>query len=167
MGMPKAVGDTRGQFLKVWSEVTSPCPVVADEVFFSRSHKGVIRGMHLQMGEAAGHRLVFATQGQARDLVIDLRRGSPTFGEVVETHLEPGGVSVLIPPGCAHGFESLEDDTTLVYVQEGGYQQSLDIGVHWTSCGRDSVSPKPVVSQRDDSLPHLSNFQSPFEWSPT
>jgi len=138
-----------------------------DEVFFSVSRQGTVRGMHAQKGQAAGHRLVFVTTGRARDFVIDLRVGSPTFGEVVENTLTPGGLSVLVPPGCAHGFEALQDDTTMVYVQEGAHQPDLDIGVHWSACGFTPITEQPVVSERDEALPKLNDFVSPFRWQST
>lgn len=166
VGEAYAVSDDRGLFVKPWAQALSPVPLRPDEVFFSTSDSGVIRGMHVQKGHAAGHRLIFATQGAARDFVVDLRIGSPTFGQTIETMLEPGGASLLVPPGCAHGFESLATGTTMVYVQEGGHDPELDIGVHWTSCGIAPMTSQPVVSERDDLLPHLSDFESPFVWSP-
>ena len=166
VGEAYAVRDDRGLFVKPWARSLSSNPLRPDEVFFSTSDKGVVRGMHVQRGRAAGHRLIFATQGVARDFVIDLRIGSPSFGQVIETMLEPGGLSLFVPPGCAHGFESLATGTTMVYVQEGGYDPELDIGVHWTSCGLVPQASEPLVSERDALLPHLSNFKSPFSWSP-
>lgn len=154
--------DERGQFFKLWTDEMGPSALRPDEVFFSISGKGSVRGMHVQKGRAAGRRLIFVTRGVARDFVIDLRVGSPTFGSVVETLLKPGELSILVPPGCAHGFESLEEQTTMVYVQEGRYEADLDIGVHWTSCGFAPHSSSPTVSERDNALPHLSEFDSPF-----
>lgn len=156
--------DSRGTFVKHWAQGAKPHSLNLDEVFYSTSRRGTVRGMHVQMGHAAGHRLVFVTQGAARDFVIDLRLGSPTYGTVVETRLEPGLGSLLVPPGCAHGFESLCDDTTMLYIQEGGYEPDLDIGVHWTSCGFEPSSANPIVSDRDNALPHISHFNSPFLW---
>ena len=165
IGEAFAAADARGSFVKAWARSVAPRDLKLDEVFFSISDRGVIRGMHVQKGRAAGHRLVFATHGSARDFIIDLRVGSPTFGDVVETLLEPGGRCLFIPPGCAHGFESLVDVTTMVYVQEGGHDVKLDVGVHWTSCGLVPRTDQPVVSDRDDALPVLSAFESPFVWT--
>ncbi len=165
VGQAFAAEDLRGTFIKPWTRRDGAVDLHLDEIFFTRSHKGVIRGMHVQRGHAAGHRLVFATSGEARDFVIDLRSGSPSYGCVVETLLRPGGLSVLVPPGCAHGFESTGDATTMVYIQEGTHVPELDIGVHWTSCGLAPESRDPVISTRDLSLPHLEDFDSPFTWS--
>ena len=164
VGRAFASTDERGRFVKPWTDELGPPGLRPDEVFFSISREESLRGMHVQMGRAAGRRLIFATRGMARDFVIDLRVGSPTFGSVVETLLKPGELGVLVPPGCAHGFESLEDETTMVYVQEGRHEADLDIGVHWTSCGFTPHSSSPTVSQRDDALPHISEFDSPFTW---
>ena len=164
IGSAFAAEDVRGSFVKPWTSKESPLGIHLDEVFYSTSRVGVVRGMHVQKGRAAGHRLVFVTSGEARDFVVDLRVGSPTYGRVIETLLVPGGHCVLVPPGCAHGFESVKDATTLVYIQEGTHEPGLDIGVHWTSCGFAPKSSSPVVSTRDDALPHLKDFDSPFVW---
>lgn len=166
VGEAYAARDHRGLFVKPWARGFGLNPAHPDEVFFSTSDQGVVRGMHVQSGRSAGHRLIFTTDGVARDFVIDLRVGSPTFGEAMETILEPGGLSIIVPPGCAHGFESLAAGTTIVYVQEGKHDPDLDIGVHWTSCGAELETSEPLISERDDLLPHLSNFESPFLWSP-
>lgn len=160
-----AARDDRGVFVKPWTLAVGPPIGKIDEVFFSISNRGVVRGMHAQMGDAAGRRLVYVTSGSARDFVVDLRVGSPTFGEVVETVLEPGSCAVLVAPGCAHGFESLQENTTMVYLQEGAHDPTLDIGVHWTSCGFVPRVNPPIVSARDDSLPHISHFDPPFLWT--
>ena len=167
VGEAFAVTDFRGSFVKPWARSTAPVDLKLDEVFFSISSRGVIRGMHVQIGGAAGHRLVFVTHGSARDFVMDLRVGSPTFGDVLETLLEPGGRCLVIPPGCAHGFESLVDGTMMVYVQEGEHDVELDVGVHWTSCRLAPTTDQPVVSERDDGLPHFSDFKSSFVWTPS
>lgn len=163
-GKPFVASDSRGVFVKLWQRPTTAVELIPDEVFFSTSASGAVRGMHVQSGVRQGHRLVFVTAGSARDFVIDLRRGSPMYGVVVETRLEPSGPAVLIPPGCAHGFESLADGTTMVYAQHGVHDPALDIGVHWASCGITPQSRFPIVSERDNSLPRLVDFESPFRW---
>ena len=139
-------------------------PVRWDELFFSVSCKGTLRGMHVQASASAGHRVIFLTRGTAQDYVIDLRRGSPTFGHVETVLLKPGGKILVVPSGCAHGFEALEDETTMVYLQQGIYDPAADIGVHWQSIGIQAACSTPIVSERDRNLPEFSAFDSPFTW---
>lgn len=156
--------DERGSFIKPWTRDTSPSEFRVDEVFCSVSEQGVVRGMHVQSGPVQGWRLIFVTHGRARDFAVDLRRGSPTYGTLVETILEPGGSVVLIAPGCAHGFESLESGTTMVYLQEGRHDAQYDTGVYWRSCGVSPMTSDPIVSSRDEQLAHLTSFETPFDW---
>ena len=156
--------DERGSFLKPWTLEASPVNFDVDEVFCSISGRGVIRGMHVQSGPVQGWRLVFVTHGRARDFAVDLRGGSPSYGHVVEALLEPGGSAVLIPPGCGHGFESLEDGTTMVYLQQGRHDPRFDTGVHWQSCGLELDCDEPIVSERDEQLADLRDFDTPFSW---
>lgn len=157
--------DTRGSFTKAWTGNDRTESGSWDEVFYSTSRLGVIRGFHVQASADAGSRLIFVTAGEAMDFVLDLRRGSPTFGDVECRLLTPGTSSRLVPRGCAHAFEALSDATTMVYLQEGLHDPSCDIGVLWSSVGIETTNPTPVVSARDVALPPLSEFDTPFTWS--
>ena len=157
--------DERGSFAKVLSgEVPGQPPLRPDEVFWSRSHRGVLRGLHVQIPPHAGRKLILITSGEVRDFVVDLRVGSPWFGRPWESHLTPESGAILIPAGCAHGFEALTDGVTMVYVQEGTHTPSSDTGVLLTSVGIQASAHSPIVSLRDSALPTLDNFESPFTW---
>ena len=166
LSTPYAASDSRGLFTKLISgPLGEQEPLSLDEVFWSRSQKGVLRGMHVQIPPRSGRKIVFVTSGQVRDFVVDLRVGSPWFGRVRETQLTEDSGALLIPAGCAHGFEALTDDVTMVYLQEGTYDSSTDTGVRWDSVGIDPKAPTSVISDRDRRLPPLDVFESPFTWN--
>jgi len=107
------------------------------------------------------------TAREVRDFVLDLRRGSPWFGRVWEGTVTARGGALLIPAGCAHGFEALSDEVTMVYLQEGVYDQASDTGVLWSSVGLVPRTANPIVSLRDGQLEPLENFHSPFTFQPS
>jgi len=165
LSSPLMAADTRGLFTKVISgQLGSQEPLVLDEVFWSRSDKGVLRGMHVQIPPKAGRKIVFLTSGRVRDFIVDLRVGSPWFGRLWETQLAEDSGALLIPAGCAHGFEAVTDGVTMVYLQEGTYDSATDTGVRWDSVGIIPVADEPVVSERDQGLVPLSEFDSPLVW---
>ena len=102
------------------------------------------------------------TSGRVRDFVLDLRRGSPWFGRLWEGKVSDRDGALLIPAGCAHGFEALSDEVTMVYLQEGSYNEASDTGVLWSSTGLVPHTTDPTVSIRDSQLPPLQQFDSPF-----
>lgn len=156
--------DDRGLFSKVWTSLGPDTDHPWDEVYFSTSFRGTVRGFHVQNAPDSGTRLVFVTSGQAMDYVLDLRRGSRTYGLVEPLLLQAGTYARLIPRGCAHGFEALADHTTMVYLQQGAHDASRDIGVRWDSVGVTYSVSEPVLSDRDASLPRFADFDSPFVW---
>jgi len=109
--------------------------------------------------------MIMLTSGEVRDFVVDLRVGSPWLGTPCEVHLTPSSGALVIPAGCAHGFEALTDDVTMVYLQEGTYDPSCDTGILWSSVGIRASTPSPIVSNRDGALPTFDRFESPFTWS--
>ena len=162
---PFRQSDNRGMFSKVWTSKDLGPGRAWDEVYFSTSCRGTVRGFHVQCSRDAGARLVFVTSGQAMDFVVDLRRGSSSYSMVEPLLLDAGRSARIIPPGCAHAFEALEDNTTMVYLQQGVHNAETDIGVRWDSVGATFSVSHPVISERDASLPRLEDFDSPFEWS--
>ena len=163
VGRP-AFEDERGTFTKIIGEGDSGelAPFVAREVFWSRSPKGVFRGMHVQLPPHAARKLVFVAAGVVRDFVVDLRVGSPAFGTVLEVTLDDRSGGLLIPVGCGHGFESVVDDCVVVYGQDSFHAPEADSGVRYTSLDIDLHSHEPVVSERDLALPAFADFNSPF-----
>ena len=157
--------DARGGFTKVFgAEVLATAGISFDvqEVYWSRSHAGVVRGMHYQNPPTAVAKIVFTTQGRIRDLVLDLRVGSATYRQVAEFELTERSGAVVIPRGCAHGFEVLEGPAVTCYLQDGPFDPATDAGVRWDSAGIAWNAAEPVVSDRDRALPRLDTLDSPF-----
>ena len=165
---PAVRADDRGVFVKTFQRsvledlgVSSPWL----EQFFSCSSRGVIRGLHFQTPPADHDKLVYCVRGAAFDVVVDLRIGSPTYGETETFSLDGaswGGV--FVPKGLAHGFAALEDVTIMAYATSTEYDASSDAGIRWDSLDIDWPFAKPVVSPRDEAFPALEDFASPFSF---
>lgn len=159
--------DNRGCFHKVYSEdVTDGLPekIEIRELFWSESNRGVVRGMHFQLPPKSVRKLVWVSSGVISDVILDLRLGSPTYGDSISFELDRSAGAVYIPVGCAHGFEVLSESAIVNYAQDGGFDPLLDSGIHWASFGHQWVSREPVVSHRDSQLTKLDAFQTPFVW---
>jgi dTDP-4-dehydrorhamnose 3,5-epimerase len=171
---PAIFSDERGFFLQAYSRrelapLGIDCEFVQDNV--SRSRRGVLRGLHFQLQPHAQAKLVRVTHGLALDVVVDVRRGSPTFGRAAQALL--GGDNqraIFIPPGFAHGFYALED-LDMHYKCSCYYDPASERGVLW--CDPDLHLPwpegiAPRVSSRDARLPRLSEISDDdlLVWSP-
>ena len=133
------------------------------EEFFSTSGRSVLRGMHFQLPPAAHAKLVYCLLGSVLDVVLDLRKNSPTFGRSCARELSAANREMFfIPAGFAHGFLSLEDNTTMVYQTSTVHSPAHDAGVRWDSFGFDWPVKVPVLSERDKNFPALCDFSSPF-----
>lgn len=160
--------DERGTFLKVLSALNLEQienEFVARELFWTKSVRGVIRGMHIQTPPHATTKLVWASEGSIRDVVLDLRLDSETFGACLVTELTSESGGLLVPRGCAHGFEVLSDTAIINYAQDKDHVPSNDTGVAWDSFGFDWITTDPILSDRDRALAHISDFRSPFTMS--
>jgi dTDP-4-dehydrorhamnose 3,5-epimerase len=131
------------------------------EQFVSFSKKNVLRGMHFQVPPHAHSKMVTCITGSALDVVVDIRVGSPTYGNYITIDLLPG-MSVWIPKGIAHGFLSLEDNTGMLYNTSHVHVPDSDRGIRWDSFGYTWPYLYPIISERDYSHPPLSQFASPF-----
>lgn len=153
---PAVFGDERGFFMESWSARTFAdagldLDFVQDN--HSRSSRGVLRGLHYQQPNAQG-KLVRVVTGAVFDVVVDLRQSSPTFGRWVGVELSGDNKRMLwAPPGMAHGFLCLEDDTNLLYKCVGFYNRDTehsllwndpDIGIEWPLDGIE-----PLLSAKD------------------
>ena len=103
---------------------------------------------------------VFVTSGRVFDVVLDLRKASTAFGTWKAFELCPG-MALEVPTGCAHGFQALED-SSMVYLCDEVYNPDSDGGVHYQSAGIPWPAPVTHVVARDDLLPALADFESPF-----
>ena len=132
----------------------------------SSSRRGVLRGLHFQRPPHAQAKLVRVAQGRALDIAVDLRSGSPTFGQhqALELSAELGNI-IFIPVGFAHGFLALEENTLFLYRCSAYYEPAAEGGLRWDdpalaiSWGREVA---PLVSAKDALLPCLAELDNPF-----
>lgn len=129
----------------------------------SRSAEGVLRGMHYQDMTAPMGKLVRCTRGAILDVAIDLRVGSPTFGEWVAEELTEDNMRQLYcPPGFAHGFLTLSDSADVQYKCTGFYTPSSEGSVAWNDpeIGVRWPNPSPQLSQKDARAPSLAEYRA-------
>jgi dTDP-4-dehydrorhamnose 3,5-epimerase len=163
--------DERGEFTKVIHHTTMASlglPTDFVEQYYTRSRRGVIRGLHFQVPPHQHFKLVHCLAGAMLDVVVDVRRGSPTYGEHVAIPLAGDRPeAVCVPVGCAHGFAALSDDTLAGYWVTSEHAPEADGGVRWDSAGVawPAELGEPVVSARDAGLPPLDSFNTPFSWT--
>lgn len=163
---PRIFRDERGSFVKTYHDAQFRefgLDFEPREEFFSTSAKGVLRGMHFQLPPAAHAKLVYCIVGSVFDVVLDLRKNSPTFGRSCARELSAANREMFfIPVGFAHGFLALEDNAMMVYLTGTVHSPTHDAGVRWDSFGFDWPAKFPVLSERDKKFPVLRDFQSPF-----
>jgi dTDP-4-dehydrorhamnose 3,5-epimerase len=135
------------------------------EEFYSVSRRGVLRGMHFQTPPFAHQKLVACMAGRVLDVLVDLRRGSGTFGQACSLELSAERPQLVwIPPGVAHGFLSLEDGACVTYKTDCEYAPQNDAGIRWDSFGFawPMAEVELELSPRDRQHPTLAEFDSPF-----
>lgn len=158
--------DIRGNFTKIFNDKyfqTSGLSCEFKECFISVSHKNVIRGLHFQAPPFDHIKLVSVLSGSVRDVVVDLRKGSPNYGKYVVVELNSDLKQALyIPSGFAHGFLSLEDNTSMMYMVTEGYHPESDCGIRWDSIAYIWGVKNPIISERDKGFVELKDFESPF-----
>lgn len=163
---PKIFQDARGSFVKTFHAGQFRelgLDFQPREEFFSTSAKNVLRGMHFQLPPAAHAKLVYCIAGRVLDVVLDLRKSSPTFGKTCARELNAANREMFfIPVGFAHGFLALEDNATMIYQTSTVHSPAHDAGIVWNSFGFDWPVKNPVLSERDQKFPALREFNSPF-----
>lgn len=132
---PKVFNDDRGYFLETYKKSDFIEVGITDEFCqdnHSFSAKGVLRGIHFQIGASAQGKLVRVVKGSVWDVAVDLRSDSKTFGEWYGIELtEENKKMFYIPPGFGHGFVTLEDNTHFLYKCTAEYDPKSDSGVIW------------------------------------
>lgn len=168
---PKRFKDHRGFFSVSWNRQQMEQSGLAYD-FVQDNHSlsrdpDTLRGMHYQAPPHAQAKLVRCGRGRLFDAVVDVRKGSPTYGEHFGIELSAeNGRQLLVPKGFIHGFATLEPDTEIVYKVDQYYSPEADGSVHWDSCGIDwGLEGDPVVSQKDRDAISFADFDSPFEWT--
>ncbi|GGH40975.1 dTDP-4-dehydrorhamnose 3,5-epimerase [Cribrihabitans marinus] len=167
---PKRFGDARGFFSESWNRRTlAEHGITLDFVQDNHSLSaaaGTIRGLHFQAPPHAQAKLVRCGRGALYDVAVDIRKGSPTYGQWVGLELSfENGRQLLIPEGFAHGFVTRQPDTEICYKCTDYYAPDCDGALRWNSCGIDwGLSGDPVLSDKDAAAPPLAAFDSPFAW---
>ncbi len=170
---PLVLGDERGFFCETYRRNVLAGLGIGEEMVqdnHSRSRRGIVRGMHFQIGEGAS-KLVRCARGEIVDVVVDLRRGSPTFGRWEAFELSSENMRIVYCPiGFAHGFCVVSEEADVMYKQSNYYSPTVergfayndpDVGIEW---------PLPVEelipSQRDATAPRLSEVadELPFRY---
>jgi len=164
----KIVRDERGKFFKPFVRSDYEQHHLRTdfaEEFYTHSGKGVLRGMHFQLPPFEFFKLVACHFGRIRDVIVDLRAGSPTFQrcEVITLDAEDGK-TLYLPPGIAHGFLVISDFAIVAYKTTCEYAVTHDSGILWDSLSIDWGLANPIVSARDLAFPALSEFDTPFTY---
>lgn len=163
---PDVFGDSRGFFLELWNQKNysnhgQHMPFVQDNV--SKSAKGVLRGLHYQWPNPQG-KLVSVLMGEVFDVAVDIRQGSPTFGQWVGATLSASNHQQLyIPPGFAHGFEVLSDEGAIfTYKCTALYTPEHDHSILWNdpAIGIKWNTQEPMLSGKDKNALTLASTPS-------
>jgi dTDP-4-dehydrorhamnose 3,5-epimerase len=172
---PSMFGDERGFFVETYrGEWHAGAGIPAGERFIqdnhSRSSRGVVRGMHFHIGTGVA-KLVRCARGGILDVVVDLRRGSPSYGEWEGFELDDEAMHILyVPVGFAHGFCVLSEVADVIYKQTAYYDPAIERGIAWNDPDVGIRWPLPtdelVVSVRDSEAPLLRELadELPFDY---
>lgn len=155
--------DTRGAFETSWEFkllTKNGITFKPDSAFHSYNIKfATLRGMHYQTGRNGQSKLVSCVAGKIYDVIVDLRTESSTYLQWAATELSAAsGDSIFIPAGCAHGFLTLADETTVFYLTEGDYVPSAAGTLRWNDpvVGIEWPISDPILSERDRDAPDFS-----------
>lgn len=166
---PKVMKDDRGFFMEsykqaVFTQQGLDIPFIQDNHALSKT-RHVLRGLHFQTPPRAQTKLVRVTRGEVLDVVVDLRVGSPTYGQWRSFVLsESNFLQLLVPKGFAHGYLTLADEVEFLYKVDDYYAPDNDSGIVWNDpdLGIDWGVSDPVLSPKDSRLGFFKDFKSPF-----
>ncbi|MBL9049020.1 MAG: dTDP-4-dehydrorhamnose 3,5-epimerase [Tabrizicola sp.] len=166
---PRRFGDARGWFVETWNatrmaEAGLDLPWVQDNHSFSAA-RGTLRGLHFQTPPRAQDKLVRCSRGAIRDVVVDIRLGSPSYGKWLAVELSAeNGRQLLVPKGFLHGFITLTDDVEVQYKCTDFYSPEHDRSVRWNDPAFqvDWGTTDPILSDKDAKAPLLAEIGSPF-----
>lgn len=166
---PRVFSDDRGVFFESFNEETFERISGIRTNFLQDNHsvsrKNVIRGLHLQAPPFEQGKLVRVVRGAVLDVAVDIRKSSQTYGKYYMAALnEKNNYMMWIPPGFAHGFSVLENETVFLYKCTKGYSKESEMTVSYSDpeIGIDWKVINPIVSEKDKEGSLLSNFNSPF-----
>ncbi|RSK29457.1 dTDP-4-dehydrorhamnose 3,5-epimerase [Bacillus sp. HMF5848] len=167
---PAVFGDHRGWFMETFNdlklrEVGISLSFIQDNHSFSTT-KGTLRGLHYQLNPKAQTKLVRCTRGAIYDVAVDIRKGSPTYGQWFGIELNAENKhQLLIPKGFAHGFMTLTDDVEVQYKVDEVYAPECDRGIIWNdpSIGINwPLDVNPLLSTKDENAPNFSDAENNF-----
>lgn len=172
---PRVFKDKRGFFMESYSKQDFQ-EIGIDMDFIQDNHSlsneaGVLRGLHFQKGEWAQSKLIRVVTGAVYDVIVDLRKGSPTYGQwegfILSEHNQR---QLLVPKGFAHGFLTLTPQVNFLYKCDGYYSPEADGGIHFASKELDILWPisldETIISDKDRELPDFTAFEAvnDFYW---
>ncbi|MBR4924254.1 MAG: dTDP-4-dehydrorhamnose 3,5-epimerase [Prevotella sp.] len=169
---PKIFGDNRGYFFESFNAREFAEKTGLDITFVqdneSRSHYGVLRGLHFQYPPYTQSKLVRVVKGRVLDVAVDIRKGSPTYGKYASCELtEDNHRQFFVPKGMAHGFVVLSEDAVFQYKCDEFYHPEAEGAIAWNDPGIAFPWPVPVedvsLSEKDKHHSGLKDFDSPFE----
>lgn len=168
----KVFGDARGFFMETYKQPDFAAYGISARFVqdnCSHSAQGVVRGLHYQLNPRVQGKLLTAVQGEIFDVAVDIRRGSPTYGQWVGEVLAAGnGRMLYIPPGFAHGFCVLSESATLIYKCTDTYDPRCEQGIIWDDPEIGIAWPveSPILSERDQALPRLRAAHNNLVYGP-
>ena len=166
---PDVFGDHRGYFLEsfnaeVYNQMGLNASFCQDNQ--SMSSKGTLRGLHFQAPPFSQGKLVRVAQGKVLDVIVDIRKSSPTFGKHFIIELDSIDHTMLwVPPGFAHGFLTLEDNTIFCYKCTAYYNKASEGSLRWddNDLNINWGTKDVIISEKDKNAPLFSQFNSPFK----
>lgn len=167
---PRVFKDQRGFFYESFNarkleEQGIEAPIFMQDNHARSEQAGVLRGMHFQTPPMAQTKLVRVTSGRVLDVVVDLRKGSPAYGQWLSFELSADNfLQLLIPKGLAHGYLTLEPGCEFLYKVDAPYSPENDAGIAWDDPDLAIVWPEksPLLSEKDTHLSSFADFDSPF-----
>ena len=170
---PAKFDDHRGYFAEVFKQCLFEAEgITASWIQDNQSYSaqvGTVRGLHFQVPPVAQAKLVRVLRGAIFDVAVDIRQGSPTYGQWVGVELSAAKLNQLyVPVGFAHCFMTLEPNTEVLYKVSAPYSREHEGTISWADKDLGIVWPNaevtPVLSEKDEAAQSFADFQSPFEF---
>ncbi len=168
---PRIFDDGRGFFLELYKRSDFDRAGISEHFVqdnFSRSERGVLRGLHYQKHPATQGKIVTCIKGTIFDVAVDIRKGSPSYGKWVGAELSGSSRYMLyVPAGFAHGFQVISDAAEVLYKCTSEYAPALDRGIIWNDPAVGIAWPlkNPILSGKDTRHPLLKDADSDFLYS--
>ncbi len=166
---PPVFKDNRGSITKIYHKdsfesLKLPCDF-GETLVTKNNNKGIVRGFHFQYPPYAQEKLIHCISGSIKNVVLDIRKGSPTYLQTEIFELSEDKPNVLyLPKGIANAYLICRDNTVIIYNLTSKYMPDYDGGIRWDSVGADFGVGDYVVSEKDLRLPILGDFDSPFDF---